>query len=130
MTYTQSGRTSIPFCESPSPVSDTTQSMRNHDIVHEIPFVCRLRSGMHLDDALLIALNMEHAHRRLFSVARDDPAIADPYVGLINIFDLSNDGHFLAQASHVPNPCKIFTLLPEQHPKDGDPVIVPDIDMF
>ncbi len=104
--------------------------MRNHDIVHEIPFVRRLRSGMHLDDALLIALDAERAHCRLFSVARDDPAIADPYVGLVNIFDPSNDGLFVAQASRVPNPCKIFTLLPEQRPKDGNPVIVPNIDTF
>ncbi len=106
------------------------QSMRNHDIIHEIPFMHCFCLGMHLDDALLIALDVEHMHCRLFSIACDDPTIADPYVGLINIFDLSNDGLFIVKASHVPNPCKIFTLLPEQCPKDGDPIIVPDIDTF
>ncbi|KAK0190247.1 hypothetical protein F5146DRAFT_1000312 [Armillaria mellea] len=110
MTHTKSGRISIPFCESPSPICDTTQSMRNHDIIHEIPF-------MH-------CLCSECMHCRLFSVTRDDPAIADPYVGLVNIFDPSNDGLFIAQASRVPNPCKIFTLLPVQCPKDGDPIIM------
>ncbi|KAK0220640.1 hypothetical protein IW262DRAFT_1297690 [Armillaria fumosa] len=100
------------------------------NIIQEDPFVWRLRSGMHIDDALLIALDIERTYRRMFAVARDDPAIADPYVGLVNVLDTRNQGLFTTQNSRISDCFRVFQLHPKQHPRDGDPVMVPDIGTF
>ncbi|KAK0483117.1 hypothetical protein EDD18DRAFT_1362088 [Armillaria luteobubalina] len=105
-------------------------SKEQFNIIQEDPFVRRLRSGMHIDDALLIALDIERTYRRMFAVARDDPAIADPYVGLVNVLDTRNQGLFIAQNSRISDCFRIFQLHPKQRPRDGDLVMVPDIGTF
>ncbi|KAK0462230.1 hypothetical protein IW261DRAFT_1327273 [Armillaria novae-zelandiae] len=66
----------------------------------------------------------------MFAVARDDPAIADPYVGLVNVLDTRNLGLFTAQNSRISDCFRVFQLHPKQRPRDGDPVMVPGIGTF
>ncbi|KAK0472901.1 hypothetical protein IW261DRAFT_1424042 [Armillaria novae-zelandiae] len=100
------------------------------DIIQEDPFIWRLCSGMHIDDALLIALDIEQTYHRMFAVAHDDPAIADPYIGLVNVLDTRNLSLFTAQNSRISDCFRVFQLHPKQHPHNGDPVMVPGIGTF
>ncbi|KAK0441772.1 uncharacterized protein EV420DRAFT_1649883 [Desarmillaria tabescens] len=94
-------------------------------------FTHHLRNGLDVDDMALLASEEDQTRRRLYAIARNDPAIADAHVGLVDVFNEDNKGLFLSTLSDVSLQCTLFTDPAGGHfYPEGDPVMVSSLQQF
>ncbi|KZV73630.1 ankyrin [Peniophora sp. CONT] len=113
----------------PNPTPSTSTMSQSHQNTEAAAFLSRLATDG-LDTALTPALEYEAELRRLFARDRSNKLLADPHVGLVDVFNSDCDVLATQARATSDDSEHIFALPADQRRPTGSPALVQSLEVF